>query len=451
MFHHLTAPKPGRQLMIILCLITTSIHAQTVIFPFGSPWKYLDNGTNQGAAWRASTFNDASWKSGPGQLGYGDGDEATVVSYGSDASLKYVTTYFRKAITITGKNSYTSFKFEYKRDDGIVVYVNGTEVKRDDLPSGTISYTTLASAAVSDDGSTIQSATLATSFFAEGNNVIAVEIHQSARNSSDISFDMRLTGNLPAAVTDTITRGPYLQMANQNAITIRWATNKANDSKVRWGTVFGTPGSSVTDTTKTTEHEIRLTGLTADTKYYYSIGTSTAILEETNKNFFNTAPPPTTPRKIRIAAYGDCGNNSANQVNVKNAYLNYMGSNTTDLWLLLGDNAYDLGSGAEYQSKFFNIYKNDLLKNITLFPTLGNHDYASNPARQDDHNIPYLSLFTLPKNGECGGLPSGKEEYYSFEYGDIHFICLDSYGEDQNKRFYDTTSTQILWLKSTLR
>jgi len=127
-----------------------------------------------------------------------------------------------------------------------------------------------------------------------------------------------------------------------------------------------------------------------------------------------------------------------------------MGSNTTDVWLLLGDNAYNSGLSNEYQSSFFNIYKNDLLKNIPLFPTLGNHDYANDPTRQDDHNIPYLSLFTLPKSGECGGLPSGKKEYYSFDYGDIHFICLDSYGEEQNKRFYDTTSAQIGWLKNDL-
>ena len=87
---------------------------------------------------------------------------------------------------------------------------------------------------------------------------------------------------------------------------------------------------------------------------------------------------------------------------------------------------------------------------MMLFPALGNHEYANNAARQDDHNIDYLKMFTLPANGECGGVPSGKEEYYSFDYGDIHFICLDSYGEEQNKRFSDTTSTQILWLKNDL-
>ena len=88
MLQTLTAPKPGRQLLILICLFTTSIHAQTVIFSFGSSWKYLDKGTNQGTAWRTVTFNDVSWKSGPGQLVYGDGDEATVVSYGSNASNK---------------------------------------------------------------------------------------------------------------------------------------------------------------------------------------------------------------------------------------------------------------------------------------------------------------------------------------------------------------------------
>src|SRR5580765_6551570 len=101
MHPNLTAIKTCRRLLFALCFFTTTIHAQTVLFPFGSVWKYSDKGTNLGTAWRASAYNDATWKSGPGQLGYGDGDEATKVSYGSSSSNKYVTTYFRKAITIT--------------------------------------------------------------------------------------------------------------------------------------------------------------------------------------------------------------------------------------------------------------------------------------------------------------------------------------------------------------
>lgn len=421
----------------------------TTFFPLGSSWKYRDNGSNQGTAWRAVSFSDATWKTGTGEFGYGDGDEATVVGYGSNASAKYITTYFRKAVAITNKNSYNSFIAEYKIDDGIVIYVNGVEVKRDNMPAGTIAYTTLASVAATDDGTTIRTANIASSYFVEGNNLIAAEVHQNAANSTDISFDLRLTGS-KATVAATIIRGPYLQMGNQNAITIRWRTDIGTDSKIRYGTVAGNLSNSTTDATPTTEHEVRVTGLTADTKYYYSVGSINTVLQESNKNYFQTAAPATSTRKIRIAAYGDCGNNSANQVNVRNAYLNYLGSNATDLWLLLGDNAYNSGLDNEFQTKFFNIYKDDLLKNVTLFPALGNHEYAESAARQDDHVISYFNMFTLPKNGECGGVASGKEEYYSFDYGDIHFICLDSYGEEQNKRFFDTTSTQILWLKNDL-
>src|SRR5207342_3138784 len=110
----------------------------------------------QGTAWRAGTFNDATWSSGNAQLGYGDGDEATLVSHGSNALAKYITTYFRKPISITGLGNYASFKLECKRDDGIVVYVNGTEAARSNMPSGTVAYNTVATTAASDDGNTVQ-------------------------------------------------------------------------------------------------------------------------------------------------------------------------------------------------------------------------------------------------------------------------------------------------------
>ncbi|MGN7824108.1 metallophosphoesterase [Chitinophaga sp. 22536] len=430
-------------------LLGLTLQAQTTLVPFGSTWKYLDNGSNQGSSWRSATFNDGSWKSGPAELGYGDGDESTVVSYGSNANSKYVTTYFRKQFTLSGLSNYTSFTLEFRRDDGIVVYVNGTEVKRDNMPSGTISYNTLASADASDDGASVQTATLPVSAFVEGSNTIAVEIHQQVVTSSDISFDLQLKGNSGSS-SASVVRGPYLQMGNQTAVSIRWRTAEASNTKVKYGTVYGSLTDSVVNTTSSSEHEVRITNLQPDTRYYYSIGTTTAVLEATDKNYFNTAPPANTTRKIRIAAYGDCGNNSSNQTKVRDAYLNYVGTAPTDVWLLLGDNAYDGGFDNEYQTNFFNIYKDNLLKNILLFPTPGNHDYDNDPSRQDDHNIPYLANFTLPKNGECGGVASGKEEYYSFDYGDIHFICLDSYGEENNKRFYDTSSTQIQWLKNDL-
>jgi len=85
----------------LFCLLVTSISipalADSTFVKFGAYWKYLDNGSDQGTAWQAPAFNDASWAGGPAQLGYGDGSERTVVGYGPSAAHKYITTYFRRA------------------------------------------------------------------------------------------------------------------------------------------------------------------------------------------------------------------------------------------------------------------------------------------------------------------------------------------------------------------
>ena len=417
---------------------------QTLV-AYGSSWKYLDNGTNQGTAWRGTGFSDATWASGNAQLGYGDGDEATIVSYGSNASNKYITTYFRKTISIANPSSFTSILGNVKRDDGIAIYVNGTEVYRNNLAAGA-AYNTLGTLA-SDDGATAQTFNFSPSAFVSGNNVIAVEIHQNSVTSTDISFDLQLIGNDGI----TLTRGPYMNMALQNSIVIRWRTDIATNSKVSCGTTAGNLTQSFTDNTNTTEHIVTLTGLTENTLYYYSIGSTTQSLQGDADNYFKTMPPVGSTEKIRVLAMGDMGDNSANQLSVRNAYLNFNGSNYTNAWLLLGDNAYENGLDAEYQGNFFNIYQGNLTKNHVLWPSPGNHDYANSSARQADHNIAYYNIFSLPSNGQAGGVPSNTEAFYSYNYGNIHFVALDSYGwETGNTRLYDTLGPQMVWLKQDL-
>ena len=102
--------------------------AQFTLIPAGSVWRYLDNGTDQGTAWQARIFDDSLWSSGPAQLGYGDGDEATVVSFGPNATSKYITTYFRRSSGATNASQVTNFVLRLLADDGAVVYLNGTEV-----------------------------------------------------------------------------------------------------------------------------------------------------------------------------------------------------------------------------------------------------------------------------------------------------------------------------------
>jgi hypothetical protein len=178
------------------------------LVPTGSSWKYLDNGSNQGAAWRATSFADSTWKAGNAELGYGDGDEATVVGFGPDANNKFVTTYFRKAFTVADASAITSLNLRLLRDDGAVVYLNGTEIYRNNMPTGTISNTTFASSAIEDDD-TFFTATVNPALLSTGNNVIAVEIHQATASSSDISFNFELSG------TSTTTYRPAARRARQ--------------------------------------------------------------------------------------------------------------------------------------------------------------------------------------------------------------------------------------------
>lgn len=202
--------------------------AQSIIISSGDTWKYLDNGTDQGSNWFNENFNDSSWPSGSTQMGYGEGDEATIVSFGPDANQKYITTYFRKVISLS--NTYANYVLKGKRDDGVVVYVNGIEVFKDGLTSP-INYNTLATQAI-DDGQVWLSTILNGNLLRLGSNTIAVEIHQSAVNSSDISFDFELTGQNSIFVT----RGPYLQMGTLNSMQLRYRTSSATSSKINYGT-----------------------------------------------------------------------------------------------------------------------------------------------------------------------------------------------------------------------
>lgn len=165
----------------------------------GSVWRYLDDGSDQGTAWRAPAFDDGAWRSGPSQLGYGDGDEATVVGYGPDPTSRYVTTYFRRTVTVADPAAVTGLTLELLRDDGAVVYLNGVEVVRDNMRTGDILSRHVASAAVNGtDESTFFPFAVDPSLLVSGTNSLAVEIHQNTRSSNDISFDLRLT----AAVAD---------------------------------------------------------------------------------------------------------------------------------------------------------------------------------------------------------------------------------------------------------
>ncbi|MFQ3168554.1 MAG: hypothetical protein ACI8QI_001103 [Limisphaerales bacterium] len=166
----------------------------------GAEWRYLDNGSNQGTRWHARLFNDDKWKTGAAQLGYGDNDEKTKLSFGGDSGNKHVTTFFRHAFEVADPAGVTSLEGALLRDDGAVVYLNRREVTRSNMPQGSIGYTTFASTTAGGaDESAFHSFAIDAALLVKGKNVIAVEVHQANRSSSDISFDFALSGKGSAA------------------------------------------------------------------------------------------------------------------------------------------------------------------------------------------------------------------------------------------------------------
>lgn len=167
--------------------------ASTTVVAYGSWWKYRDNGVDPGTSWMSPQYDASSWKGGFAQMGYGDGDEKTVVGYGADPAKKFTTTWFIRQFNVANPAAFSSVLLSVVRDDGVRVYLNGTEVIRDNLPRGWVQPSTPA---VSDGTSeTIPvTRTLPGSVLWPGVNTLAVEVHQATPNSSDISFDLSLTG-----------------------------------------------------------------------------------------------------------------------------------------------------------------------------------------------------------------------------------------------------------------
>jgi hypothetical protein len=246
-------------------------------------------------------------------------------------------------------------------------------------------------------------------------------------------------------MAQTVTRGPYLQQGSNSQIIVRWRTDIAGNSRVRYGTTLVTPLPTLVDNaTSTTEHVVKITGLAANTKYFYSVGSTTATLSGPDANtFFVTAPTPGVAKNTRIWVLGDSGTNNSSQKAVRDAYYSFTGTRHTDLWLMLGDNAYSDGTDANYQSAVFdatNAYPAMLRKSV-LWPTIGNHDGHS--ADSLTQTGPYYDIFSLPTNAEAGGMASGTEAYYSFDYGNIHFICLESYQVPENATAFSTMKTWV--------
>ncbi len=190
--------------------------------------------------------------------------------------------------------------------------------------------------------------------------------------------------------------------------------------------------------------KFKLPDLLANTTYYYAVGYgSTQLRTPDFDHYFKTTPLTNTTQTIRAWVLGNAGNDHVDQTATRDAYYSYIGNNHTDLMLMLGDNAYNDGTDAEYQIAMFENMYQDKLINTVMWSCFGNRDGAS--ADSDTESGPYYDIFTFPRLGEAGGVTSNTEAYYSFDYGNIHFISLNTWDVDRS-----VAGPMMTWLQSDL-
>lgn len=213
------------------------------------------------------------------------------------------------------------------------------------------------------------------------------------------------TGYLPLDNTELVNeRGPYLQLVTPSSVLVVWTTGARTTTTLAWGP---TPelGSVTSKKESATVHVAELVGLAPGTTYHYKAVSSGTALAGSK---FRTSPPPGTP--FTFVAFGDCGGGGIAQHTLADKML----ALEPDLAVITGDLVYPAGEDYDYTAKFFTPYKK-LAARTVFFPSLGNHDHST------ASGAAYLKNFHLPTNN-----PEKSERYYSFDYGDVHFVALDS-------------------------
>lgn len=175
--------------------VTTTTPTPTDVYTVsGDAWRFNDSAADLGTAWRETGYDDAGWKTGRTQAGYGDGDEATSLTWGSDPNRKPLTAYARRTFTAGPVDDVQSLRLRLLVDDGAAVYLNGTELTRFNLPTGTLTASTRASRALSGaEESQWRVYSVPRTALRSGENVVAAEVHNDSPSSSDLSFDLELS------------------------------------------------------------------------------------------------------------------------------------------------------------------------------------------------------------------------------------------------------------------
>jgi hypothetical protein len=254
-----------------------------------------------------------------------------------------------------------------------------------------------------------------------------------------LTLSVLLLGSASLPLGQTLVRAPYLQMGTPTTATLCWRISTAIAVEVRYGMDAGKLAKAASQPPVGTDACLTLNGLQPATRYYYSLFNGASILAGGNDYYFETHPVSDAKKRTIIWVVGDAGTGYADQAKTRDAFYKVNGGAHAEAILFLGDNAYQDGTDAELTKNHFAPYA-DILRNTFSWTTLGNHD-AYGPTKE----APHLAAWNLPTMAEAGGVASGSELYYSFDQGNIHYICLDSQRSDRTK-----AGPMYKWLEADL-
>lgn len=257
-----------------------------------------------------------------------------------------------------------------------------------------------------------------------------------------------------------ITRGPYLQLAHSGGITIVWRCDEELASpRVSCWEEGETPSPRSFEEVKVRtmtsseplskipagqyQYEVSLTGLAANRSFGYALFDGEQLLSSQQESLtFSTHPEIGDSQTTRIWVVGDSGTGAQHQRDVHEAMRTFTKGEPIDFYLHVGDMAYGQGTDVQFQKRFFEPYQKTLQETV-CWASMGNHEGKSSNGKTGIG--PYYDAYVCPTKGEAGGVPSGTEAFYSFDYGDIHVICLNSYDLDRKP-----TGAMAQWLKKDL-
>ena len=370
----------------LFCLALTSSGArldpnqELVLAGPDTPMRFLFNITDPrlGTRWILPQFDDRRWSEGRFGIGFDASPGGAAALLTTKVPRLSQSVYTRTVIVLDDLTGIQNVVVAADYDDAFAVWINGNEVFRSpELRPGEPGWLQRPREHESSNGAaprllpTTDVTARALTALRPGENVIAI----AAWNASPLSNDLVLVPFVSINHAPDIVRGPYLQAGSPDSMVIRWRTNRPSDSQVWLGPASGELTAYTSEDTVTMEHEVELTGLTPETTYHYAVGQSARMHagNDPEEQSFTTYPPVGSKTPTRIWVLGDSGTADPPARAVADAYRRLATPRQTDLWLMLGDNAYPTGTDAQYQAAVFDMYP-DFLRASVLWPTLGNHD-----------------------------------------------------------------------------